>query len=394
MQIVQATFGVFHQFELAHQLHKRQHLRKIYSTWPWARLKREGLPHEFVGTFPPVHTADYFLGRTGFYPKPLALTMKKYNAITFDEWTLRVIPECDALIALSGAALKTGALVQRRGGRFICDRGSTHHRFQDEALAAEHDRWKIPRHEESDGTIERDEAIYAQADTIVVPSQVAGRSYVAMGLAAEKIQVIPYGVRLEKFNSTGTPPTDSFQVIFAGGVGLRKGIPYLLEAFAKLRHPNKHLTIVGGIQDHIRPLLAQLPTENVTFTGAIPQADLIDRLSRSHLMVLPSIEEGLALVQAQAMACECPVIATRSTGAEDLFTDGIEGFIVEDRDVAALTDRMQRVADDPELRARMAAAARLRVKSLGGWDEYGRRWDDLLHRLTGKPRTIGEHFVP
>ena len=51
-------------------------------------------------------------------------------------------------------------------------------------------------------------------------------------------------------------------------------------------------------------------------------------MSRSHVMVLPSIEEGLALVQAQALACGCPVIGTRHTGAEDLFSDGNEGFIV------------------------------------------------------------------
>ena len=44
MKVTQAVFGVFHHFELAHQLRRYGHLQKIYSTWPWARLKREGLP--------------------------------------------------------------------------------------------------------------------------------------------------------------------------------------------------------------------------------------------------------------------------------------------------------------------------------------------------------------
>ena len=44
MRVIQAVYGVFHHFELAHQLHARKHLRCIYSTWPWMRLKREGLP--------------------------------------------------------------------------------------------------------------------------------------------------------------------------------------------------------------------------------------------------------------------------------------------------------------------------------------------------------------
>src|ERR1700761_5421499 len=46
MQIVQTVFGVFHHFELARELDKRGHLQRVYSTWPWARLKREGLPRE------------------------------------------------------------------------------------------------------------------------------------------------------------------------------------------------------------------------------------------------------------------------------------------------------------------------------------------------------------
>src|SRR6185437_12575231 len=96
------------------------------------------------------------------------------------------------------------------------------------------------------------------------------------------------------------------------------------------------------------------------------------------------------LVQGQALACGCPVIATTATGAEDLFTDGVEGFILADRNTDALADRLQQFADDPALRGRMSAAALARVKSLGGWDTYGDRWDTLLHSLTGIPRDTGE----
>jgi glycosyltransferase involved in cell wall biosynthesis len=108
-------------------------------------------------------------------------------------------------------------------------------------------------------------------------------------------------------------------------------------------------------------------------------------MSRSHVLVLASVEEGLALVQGQAMACGCPVLATTATGCEDLFTDGVEGFIVPGRDTAALADRLQQLADDPALRQRISAAALQRVKSLGGWDRYGNQWDRLLHSLTGIP---------
>ena len=383
MQIVQAVFGVFHHFELAHELRRRGHLRKIYSSWPWARVKREGLPRSLVGTFPWFQGTDYMLGRSRFYPASVSVRMSRWNALAFDEYTRRVIPACDAFIGISGAGLLTGQLVQARGGRFICDRGSTHQVFQERVLRAEYQRWGVPQAPATPHIAVREEQIYAVADAITVPSSVAARSFTALGIAPEKVFVIPYGVRLDRFRPTAEPPDDRFEVLFAGQVSLRKGIPYLLEAFARLKHPHKRLTVVGAVQDHIRPLLERLLTECVIFTGSVSQPELIDRMSRSHVLMLPSVEEGLALVQAQAMACACPVIATEATGAEDLFTHGVEGFIVPDRDVDALALRLQQLADDPDLRRTMASAARLRVESLGGWEQYGDRWEQLLFRITG-----------
>jgi glycosyltransferase involved in cell wall biosynthesis len=385
MRVVQAVFGVFHHFELAHQMHRRGHLRKIYSTWPWARLKREGLPRELVGCFPLIHTTDYLLARTRFYPEAVSSAMNSWNARGFDRWTNAVIPPADAFIAISGAGLLTGRTVQARGGKFLCDRGSTHQRFQENLLAEEYRRWGTPQPLPKPHIALREEAIYAQADAITVPSTVAKRSFVQMGVPAEKVHVIPYGVRLDKFTRAEAPPTDSFQVLFAGQVSLRKGVPYLLEAFARLKHPAKRLTVVGSVQDDLRELLKTLPQRDVTFTGSIPQTELAKKMSASHLLVLPSVEEGLALVQGQAMACGCPILATTATGAEDLFTDGVEGFIVHDRDVDSLSERLQQVADDPALQQRLSEAALLRVKSLGGWDQYGDAWDALLHTLTGLP---------
>jgi glycosyltransferase involved in cell wall biosynthesis len=214
-----------------------------------------------------------------------------------------------------------------------------------------------------------------------------------MGVAAEKVHVIPYGVRLDRFAPFGNPPADSFDLLFAGGVSLRKGVPYLLEAFARLRHPRKRLTVVGAIATEMRELLGRLPKENVRFTGSVPQHELARIMASSHALVLPSVEEGLALVQGQAMASGSPVIATVATGAEDLFKDGVEGFIVADRDVSALADRMQQLADDPALQRSMRAAALARVSRLGGWDDYGDRWETLLRELTGRTK-LQPHAPP
>jgi alpha-maltose-1-phosphate synthase len=386
MRIVQAVFGVFHHFELARELERRGHLEAIYSTWPWARLKREGLDHAKVKTFPWFHTSEMLVLRSRIDSRWLCDQLGYANALAFDEWTLRNIPPCDAFVAISGAGLKTGRLVQQRGGKFICDRGSSHQRYQEQLVGDEYRRWGVERPSSDIRDTLREERIYETSDAITVPSRFAARSFVEMGIPAEKLRVIPYGVRLERFTRTGEPPADRFEVLFAGSVGLRKGVPYLLEAFAKLRHPAKRLRVVGALHPDLKTVLDRLPRENVEFFGSVKQETLAQFMSTSHVMVLPSLEEGLALVQGQALACGCPVICSTNTGGEDLFTDGVEGFIVPIRDVGALTERMQQLADDPALQSRMSEAALRRVQSLGGWSDYGNQWETFLSDLTtGRP---------
>jgi alpha-maltose-1-phosphate synthase len=388
MRVLQTVFGVFHHFELAREFERRGHLQAIFSTWPWSRLQREGVPREKVRTFPWLHVPEYLLGRAPVDLPWLADELGYRNALSFDRWTTRQLRTLlrqnnapDVLIGISGSSLGAGQLLQRNGGLFLCDRGSTHQRYQEEIVAEEYARWGVARPVSDPRDTVREESIYAAADAITVPSTAAQRSFIQMGTPAHKLHVIPYGVRLEHFTPAADPPAEEFNVLFAGAVGLRKGVPYLLQAFAALKHPHKHLHIAGAVQEDLRPVLAKLPHEQVTYLGSLPQPALAALMSRSHVLVLPSIEEGLALVQAQAMACGCPVLASTNTGAEDLFTDGVEGFIVPIRDPQALTARLQQLADDPHLQQQMRAAALARVQHLGGWRTYGDRWEALLSRL-------------
>jgi len=383
VKITQAVFGAFHHFELGRELDRRGHLDKIYSTWPWARLKREGLPHSKVETFPWVHTPVTVLDRMGLLPRQLSDDLGVWNARAFDDWTFKRIGECDALIAIAGAALKTGQLVQRRGGKFCCDSGSSHPRFQDRIVREEYARWGVvlPANDVRDTL--REEEIFTVADTVTVASSFAARTYVEAGVPVEKLHVIPLGVRLENFKKTAEPPAESFDVLFAGSISLRKGVPYLLEAFARLNKINKHMRFAGHVDASLKQVLSRLPLHDVEFLGSLTPHRLAETMSRSHVLVLPSVEDGFGMVMAQAMACGCPVICSTNTGGADLLTDGVEGFIVPIRDPDAIVVRLQELADDPERQRMMGDAAMKRVQSLGGWASYGDRWEVLLHKLTG-----------
>jgi starch synthase len=382
MRVVLSVQGVFHHFELANELHAQGKLERIYSTFPWVRLKREAVPREMVQTFPLVHPVQMLLNRKGIeLPQSLSWFLDHARVETFDRWVARRIPDCDAFVALSGCGLISGKVVKERGGRYVCDRCSTHIRYQDQILTEEYLRWGIKIKAVDPRIIRREEAEYALADAITVPSEFVRQSFLEMGVETAKVRKIPFGVNLQRFSPVSEPPNDTFEVVFVGQVNFRKGIPYLLDAFRSFSHPRKRLRIVGPVAREIRSFLGQHLPDNTEVLGAIPQSELKQVMSGSHVLVLPSIEEGLAFVQGQAMACGCPVISTTNSGGSDLFTNGVEGFEVPIRSAEAIREKFVQLADSPQLQATMRAAAIERVKSLGGWRDYGRHYMAFLAEL-------------
>jgi len=295
------------------------------------------------------------------------------NRILFDLHVAQAMKPCDVFVGLSGSALRSGQTAKRMGAKYVCDRGSSHIRTQDALLAEEHDIWGVPYENIDPRTIELEEAEYAESDCITVPSTFNARSFQQHGIHEKKIQRIPYGVNLENFNPQGQPQPGRFDILFVGGMSLRKGVPYLLQAYKALEHKNKSLTFVGAPSMALIDLMRarNLWPEDANVMGALPQKQLKFLMSKSHVLVLPSVEEGLALVQAQAMACGCPVVATAHTGAEDLLTDGVEGRILPIRRGDLLTAALQELADHPSKRDQFSRASLERVRGAGGWRDYG-----------------------
>lgn len=387
MNVTQSSIGRFHHFHLARQLERRGLLREIWTGYPRFKLKSEpGIPADRIRTFPWLQTPYMARGRFGLrFPDWVDREWEWRARTTLDAQVARRLTPGTTLIALSGSGLRSGLRAKQSGGRYFCDRGSSHIRFQDQILREEHARWKLPFAGIDPRVIAREEAEYAAADAVSVPSAFVADSFVAMGFPREKLFVNPYGARLDRFARVAEPAADGFTVLFVGQAGLRKGLLYLLQAFSGLRHPRKRLQVIGTVQPELEPLLAAQPLENVEFLGAVPNDALPGHYSRAHVMVLPSIEEGLAMVMGEALACGCPVIASRHTGAADLYTDGVEGFIVAPRSVDELSTRLEQLAQDAALRERMSQAALVRVASIGGWDEYGERWAQRLQENSTTP---------
>ena len=206
MQIVQAVFGVFHHFELAHQLHARKHLRR--STPPGRGRGSSAKACRANSSAPSRCSTPRTICSAArpLYPPRWMRASTSGTRCSFDRW----LRAQDRTLRRIHRHLRCGpdrrAEVQAAGGKFICDRGSTHQRFQDEVLAEEYRRWNVPYSAPPAHIVRREEAIYAIADAITVPSTSRAVPSSRMGIAAEKVHVIPYGVRLDKFTPGEAPP--------------------------------------------------------------------------------------------------------------------------------------------------------------------------------------------
>jgi glycosyltransferase involved in cell wall biosynthesis len=368
MNVSVFTIGRFHHFDLGRQLLRLGHRLSIFTSNPRSKVDRELLA--FSKTHPLYRIPYAVGGRLGLAShlywldelllKDLANWLKR--SVDTD-WT-------DIFHALDGTGPAAGRRVRNAGKLWICDRGSSHILTQRDLLVEEHNDWQVAAPRFSADRLERCVAEYEEAHAITVPSQFAKRSFVQRGIPAERVFVCPYGVDLSEFKP-GVKTDSVFRVIHVGQINIRKGIGHLLRAVEPLIKKRRcELWLVGEIDAGARGLLDRY-SGTFDYKGVSPRKDLWRLYSQASVLVLASVEEGLALVQAQAMACGVPVIATTNTGAEDLFTDGVEGFIIPIRSPEAIKERIEWMIDNKELRDKMAAAALERVKSLGGWNRYG-----------------------
>ena len=373
MRIALSVAAKFHTFDLARELYARGALATIFTGYPRFKLENEALPKELIKTFPWVQTPYMAFPWMQYLPKTAIREWENLSAITFGDYVARNLPDCDLYVGLSGSGLPAGKKAHKRGAKYVCDRGSSHIRVQDDLLREEHAIWDVPYLSIDARTIAREESEYEEADCITVPSNFVYRTFIEQGIPASKLRLLPYGVNLSRFKQVDKPDPQRFDILFVGGMSLRKGVQYLVQAYQNINHPAKSLTFVGAPSANlIKALISRgLWPEDAILLGHVPQTELKKIMSKSHVLVLPSLEEGLAMVMAQAMACGCPVVASKHTGAEDLMTDGLEGFVVPVRDITTLVSRLQQLADKPELRNKMGEHSLQRVEKMGGWHEYG-----------------------
>lgn len=312
LRIAIATLGRFHVLDLARELDALGHHVRFYSYVPRKRAAKFGLPERcHVALLP-------FLAPVMLLTKIMSLSGLRDMGdnimhLAADRLVSRLLEPCDVFIGMSGVYVKAfKAANHRYGAKRVVERGSVHIETQRDILeklsTLNPEVHRVPK-----SAVGRELDGYALAERISVPSMHAEESFIAHGMSRHKLFRNPYGIDLEMFKSDPQVQRDSKLILFVGAWSYQKGVDILLEAMSTLSLEGYRLRHVGAVGD--APLSRMACFESI---GQVDQSQLAEYYCAAGCLVLPSRQDGFALVQLQALACNCPVIGSSMSGARDL----------------------------------------------------------------------------
>jgi glycosyltransferase involved in cell wall biosynthesis len=280
--------------------------------------------------------------------------------------------------AYEDAARLTFRRARRRDLTRVWDLPLPHYRTIEEVLREEARRW--PTAMSAAPAVERlwkqrrkDEEL-SLATTISVASSFTRRSLERVE-ARQPIVVVPYGFPVDSLRIREQPPSGRFTALSVGSHDLRKGTPYLLEAWKRAAIPDAELRLVGPLRlsksflDHYAGLFTHVPH--------VPKRLLDGQYSAADVLLFPTLGDGFGIVIQESMSCGTPVITTPCGGGPECITDGVEGWLVPPRDIDALVHRLREAAANRDRLVEMGRRARARAERWT-WLEAGQHLADAL----------------
>ena len=198
-----------------------------------------------------------------------------------------------------------------------------------------------------------------KCETLIVVNEDA-KKYYSKFVDIDKIEVIPLGVNLNKFEYS-IPPNNQ-EIVTAGSLIKRKGFDYLIKAMETVvkDFPNARLHIFGEgpRRDYLERLVTDMNlNNNVVFHGRMERDAFIKQIKNFRIFVHPSLSEGFSHARLEAMACGRPAVGTNIIGGE-MIENERNGYLVPTRDPDSLAEKIMELLEDYDLTLRMGRKAR------------------------------------
>lgn len=273
-----------------------------------------------------------------------------------------------------GTSRKIVKRAKREGSIVIGEVVNTHPIYHDQLLTQEERKRGFQHENRINRQHQRLIEELGMYDCILAPSAVVRESFIQHGVPSDIIKVIPYAANVKRFHplEKRKPSKDRFNILCVGQITLRKGQLYLLEAVKKLNDKRLHVTLIGQIEPRIEPLLDSY-RDLFTHIPRVDNAQLNEYYNSADLFVLPSLEEGLAVVLCEALATGLPIVATRESGAAEIIENDRSGKIIPAGSTIELADAVNEMANSPEKIREFSQQATLAATQTHNWNQYAEK---------------------
>ena len=388
MKVTIVVGGRWHAFDLASELHKAGHLHKIITNYPFWYVKKWDIPQEKIASLPLTFWVVKLIYAIG--GEPLMMKCQWVVHQWFAKKAVRYLEGSELIHCWSQWAEPSLKWAKKRGIPTVLERSSAHIEEQGRLLNHEYARLGLKWVETHRKIVEMELKEYSLASRIAVPSLFVEKTFLERGFKKEDLYRNALGVNLKNFKPKAKTVENKieggFRVIYVGSMSVRKGIHDLIDGFEKANIPSSQLVLVGGKSKDLPKNVGKLPS-NIEFISHRPQSELESYYRTAHCFVMSSVEEGMAMVQMQALACGLPLICTTNTGGEDLLRmnncfgfdrgSGIKefraGFMVPIHSPEAIAFCLNEIYSRPGLWYEMRENALDIAENRLDWKEYGKR---------------------
>ena len=379
-RLIVAQLGARRHYAIPRMLHEAEMLERFYTdicavkSWPFllrvlpsslqpAGLKRllgrvpKGVPPEKITAFTSFGW-EYYQRQRRAKTHSEIIAAYLWSGQEFCNLILKQgFGKATGVYTFNGAGLELLRAAKAQGLRTIMEQTIAPRRIEHQLLREEQlefSDWEPPLPDDgfSEPFAEREQTEWQFADVILCGSEFVREGIAACGGPIARCTVVPYGVDV-RFSPIERPAHQGpLRVLTVGAVGLRKGSPYVLEAAKQLKG-TAEFRMAGSVQ--VLPEAQSKLREHLELTGTIPRTEILSHYAWADVFLLPSLCEGSATVVYEALATGLPVICTPNTGS--IVRDGVDGFIVPIRDAGAIAERIDRLATDASLLAKMRGVA-------------------------------------
>jgi glycosyltransferase involved in cell wall biosynthesis len=311
------------------------------------RRGAEGIPMEMTRLLPAFGGLAYvgakiFSGQRG---ESFRYSMHPW----FDRWAQKQMLPGEHAVSSYGYANACFQFSRSTGGKTFLDAGNSHPENFWNILSEEHERWGCPLHPISKQQYRRSIEMMQHVDYVLAPSSFVAESFLARGFKADQVLPSFYPVDLSLFTPAAEPRPKNrpLTLISTAGPSLRKGSPYMLEAFRIVhrKHRSLQILLTSLVHDSMREIVKQYSDLPIRWSPPLTHDLLAKRLQGADIFVLPSLEEGLVRSALEAMACGVPVVLTPNTGANDYIRSEEAGEVVPIRNAEAIAAAILKITE-------------------------------------------------